>query len=114
MISRRNPVGTLLVWVVRGYQSFISPMLPGRCKYYPSCSQYAIDALREYGVLRGLVLASWRLLRCNPLSYGGYDPVHRQTLFASRAREDSGVMSADAPHGIQCERGLKDRRTGMA
>jgi putative membrane protein insertion efficiency factor len=90
VIGHRNPVAALLVWLVRGYQVFISPGLPGRCKYYPSCSQYAIDALREYGVLRGLVLASWRVLRCNPFSYGGYDPVERQTLFALRSREGSG------------------------
>ncbi len=89
MIGHRNPVAALLVWLVRGYQVLISPGLPGRCKYYPSCSQYAIDALGEYGVLRGLVLASWRVLRCNPFSYGGYDPVERQTLFTPRSREDS-------------------------
>jgi putative membrane protein insertion efficiency factor len=89
VIGHRNPVSALLVWLVRGYQVFISPGLPGRCRYYPSCSQYAIDALREYGVLRGLVLASWRVLRCNPFSYGGYDPVERQSLFAPRSGEDS-------------------------
>jgi len=89
VIGHRNPVAALLVWLVRGYQAFISPGLPGRCKYYPSCSQYAIDSLREFGVLRGLVLASWRVLRCNPFGYGGYDPVERQTLFAPRSGEDS-------------------------
>ncbi len=80
------PVRLLLIWSVRGYQTFISPALPRRCKYYPSCSQYAVDALLQYGVLRGIVLAGWRLLRCNPLSYGGYDPVDRQTLFPLRGR----------------------------
>lgn len=78
-----SPLRVLLVWSIRGYQTFISPALPRRCKYYPSCSQYAVDALTQYGVVRGIVLAGWRLLRCNPLSYGGYDPVERQTLFAS-------------------------------
>lgn len=82
-----NPVRSLLVWCIRGYQAFVSPALPRSCKYYPSCSQYAIDALRKYGVLRGIVLAGWRLLRCNPLSLGGIDPVERQTLFAPRNRE---------------------------
>jgi len=81
-----NPVRTLLVWAIRGYQAFISPALPRRCKYYPSCSQYALDALKEFGVARGLVLAGWRLLRCNPMSYGGYDPVERQRLFAPRGQ----------------------------
>jgi putative membrane protein insertion efficiency factor len=117
--SRRNPVGALFVWVVRGYQVFISPGLPGRCKYYPSCSQYAIDALTEYGVLRGFVLASWRLLRCNPLSYGGYDPVHRQTLFASRSSQDLaaecvGSHRGGAESAMRRGRGPRDRRTGTA
>ena len=56
---------------IRAYQRFISPAMPRRCKYYPTCSAYAIDAVREFGVLRGLVLAGWRLLRCNPFSHGG-------------------------------------------
>ena len=79
-----NPLKMVLVCLVRGYQKFISPALPRSCKYYPSCSQYAVDALTQYGAARGLVLAAWRLLRCNPLSYGGYDPVEAQTLFRSR------------------------------
>jgi uncharacterized protein len=63
------------------YQRAISPLLPRRCKYEPTCSAYALQALREYGILRGLVLGAWRLLRCNPLSHGGYDPVGAQRLF---------------------------------
>jgi putative membrane protein insertion efficiency factor len=66
---------------VRLYQRAISPALPRRCKYHPSCSQYAVDAVRQFGVLRGIVLAAWRLLRCNPWSHGGVDHVHDQTLF---------------------------------
>lgn len=65
----------VLIALIRVYQYAISPMLGQRCKYYPSCSNYAIGALREHGVIRGLGLASWRLLRCNPFSNGGYDPV---------------------------------------
>jgi putative membrane protein insertion efficiency factor len=80
----RAPVRSLLIYSVRGYQTLVSPLLPRSCKYYPSCSQYAIDALRKFGVSRGLVLAAWRLLRCNPMSYGGFDPVERQKLFAPR------------------------------
>lgn len=87
MKSRRNPAKALLLWSIRGYQILISPALPRSCKYYPSCSQYAIDAVSQYGVLRGVILAGWRLLRCNPLSYGGYDPVERQTLFAGRDKK---------------------------
>ena len=98
------PLRLLLVWSIRGYQKVISPGLPRSCKYYPSCSQYAIDALTQYGVLRGIVLAGWRLLRCNPLSYGGYDPVERQTVFAPRQGErqeqDREQHDCCAGHGL--------------
>jgi uncharacterized protein len=63
------------------YQRVISPGLPRRCRYEPTCSRYALQAIGEYGILRGLVLAVWRLLRCNPLSPGGYDPVGAQRIF---------------------------------
>jgi putative membrane protein insertion efficiency factor len=69
---------------VRGYQRFISPAFPRRCKYYPTCSDYAVQAVSAYGILRGSVLAAWRLLRCNPFSHGGYDPVAAQTIFRRR------------------------------
>jgi uncharacterized protein len=65
------------------YQRFISPAIPRRCKYEPTCSHYALGAVREYGILKGLVLAGWRLLRCNPWSHGGYDPVEAQRLFGA-------------------------------
>jgi uncharacterized protein len=66
------------------YHRTISPALPARCKYHPSCSEYAVQAVRRYGVLRGAVLAGWRLLRCNPWSHGGVDFVEDQTLFRTR------------------------------
>ena len=69
------------VWPVRVYRRSISPLLPARCKYHPSCAGYAVEAVERFGVLRGGVLATWRLLRCNPWSLGGYDPVEAQTLF---------------------------------
>jgi uncharacterized protein len=76
---------TRLRWVfvlpIRVYQRLISPMLGQHCKYYPSCSEYALQAVERFGILRGLVLAGWRLLRCNPWSSGGYDPVEEQRLF---------------------------------
>jgi uncharacterized protein len=71
----------ILVAPIRLYQRAISPALPARCKYHPSCSEYAVQAVRRYGVLRGVVLAGWRLLRCNPWSHGGVDFVEDQTLF---------------------------------
>jgi uncharacterized protein len=73
-----------LVAPIRVYQRAISPALPARCKYHPSCSEYAVQAVRRYGVLRGVVLAGWRLLRCNPWSHGGVDFVEDQTLFRTR------------------------------
>ena len=69
---------------IRLYQHVISPALPRHCKYEPTCSRYAVQAIDRYGILRGLVLAGWRLLRCNPWSHGGFDPVEDQRLFASR------------------------------
>ena len=83
----KRSLTAVLLAPVRAYQRFISPALPRRCKSHPTCSAYAVDAVREFGVLRGLVLAGWRLLRCNPLSRGGYDPVEAQTLFKRRDRE---------------------------
>jgi putative membrane protein insertion efficiency factor len=74
---------------VRFYRRFVSPGLPPRCKYEPSCSRYAVQAVERYGILRGLVLAAWRLLRCNPWSHGGYDPVEDQRLFAARGAAGS-------------------------
>lgn len=74
----------VVVAPIRLYQRAISPLLPPRCKYYPSCSEYAAQAVQEYGILRGLLLAGWRLLRCNPFSHGGFDPVCEQHLFHPR------------------------------
>lgn len=76
---------------LRAYQKLISPLLGQRCKYWPSCSEYAVQSIRSYGILRGLVLASWRVLRCNPWSHGGIDRVEDQKLF--RARPHASVHS---------------------
>jgi uncharacterized protein len=67
--------------LLRAYRFFVSPLLGPRCKYHPTCSQYALDALEEFGIVRGSVLAGWRLLRCNPWSHGGVDYAREQTLF---------------------------------
>jgi putative membrane protein insertion efficiency factor len=64
--------GIALVWF---YRATLGTLFPTTCKYHPSCSQYAIEALRQKGLVRGSLLAAWRLLRCNPWSHGGYDPV---------------------------------------
>ncbi|HHV72165.1 MAG TPA: membrane protein insertion efficiency factor YidD [Clostridia bacterium] len=61
-----------LIWL---YQKFISPLKPPSCRFYPSCSQYAMEAIRKYGVFKGSLMAAYRLVRCNPFNPGGYDPV---------------------------------------
>jgi putative membrane protein insertion efficiency factor len=69
---------------VRFYQRLISPLFPRRCRYEPTCSAYAVEAVKAYGPARGVVLAAWRLLRCNPFSSGGLDPVGAQRVFGAR------------------------------
>ncbi len=65
----------LLLSVIRFYRKYISPHLPPMCRYYPTCSCYAIEAIETHGAFKGFLLALWRVLRCNPFSRGGYDPV---------------------------------------
>lgn len=65
----------LLILMVRGYQLFISPVLPPSCRFSPSCSQYTLEALRRYGALKGCWLGLRRLVRCHPFNPGGFDPV---------------------------------------
>ena len=65
----------LLILVIRFYREHISPFFPPSCRYTPTCSQYALEAITEYGAWKGTLLAAWRILRCNPFSRGGYDPV---------------------------------------
>jgi uncharacterized protein len=68
-------VKRILLGPITAYQRWISPSRPRRCRYEPTCSAYAVDSIERFGAIRGLLLASWRLLRCNPLSHGGFDPV---------------------------------------
>ena len=65
----------LLIALVRFYRRAISPLFPGCCRYIPTCSQYAVTAIERYGAWKGGWMALWRILRCNPFSRGGYDPV---------------------------------------
>ncbi|MFI3294878.1 MAG: membrane protein insertion efficiency factor YidD [Rikenellaceae bacterium] len=62
------------ILLIRFYQRFISPLTPSSCRFTPSCSQYALDAFRKYGLVRGLIKSIWRILRCNPWGGSGYDP----------------------------------------
>jgi len=68
-------VKRLLLAPISAYQRFVSPLFGRRCRYEPTCSAYAVTAIRRFGPLRGALLAAWRLLRCNPFSNGGFDPV---------------------------------------
>jgi len=68
---------------VHAYRALVSPLLGPRCKYHPTCSRYALEAIREVGVVRGAILAAWRLLRCNPWSHGGVDYVSDRRIFKS-------------------------------
>jgi putative membrane protein insertion efficiency factor len=65
----------VLIAIVRGYKKFISPLLPPSCRFTPTCSEYAMEALQKHGAWKGSLLAIWRILRCNPFGKGGYDPV---------------------------------------
>ena len=64
-----------LIALVRGYKKYISPLLQPSCRFTPTCSEYAVEALSKHGALKGSLLAIWRILRCNPFCKGGYDPV---------------------------------------
>ena len=68
----------ILIWLINGYQKYISVWFASKnvhCKYYPTCSEYTKQAIEKYGTIRGLAKGTWRILRCNPFSKGGYDPV---------------------------------------
>lgn len=77
------PLRWLLAGVVVAYRATVGPMVAGRCRFHPSCSAYALEAIRVHGALRGSALAVWRVLRCSPLTDGGLDPVpsrHRSSV----------------------------------
>lgn len=75
MEPHRSILAAALHTLIRGYQRLISPLLGPRCRFYPSCSSYALEAIERHGALRGGALAARRIIRCHPLNPGGYDPV---------------------------------------
>ncbi|WP_319593479.1 membrane protein insertion efficiency factor YidD [Georgenia thermotolerans] len=98
----RNPLTWLLLGVVRVYQLVISPWLAPTCKYYPSCSAYAVTALRRHGAGKGALLAAWRLLRCNPWSLGGVDHVPPRGRWSNRdaaPRAPARAQESQREHG---------------
>ncbi|WP_262314760.1 membrane protein insertion efficiency factor YidD [Lacticaseibacillus parakribbianus] len=84
----------LLMGLVRGYQRFISPLLPPSCRYYPTCSTYMIQALVKHGAIKGLIMGLARILRCNPFIRGGLDPV--PDFFTLRRNPDPERNIAEA------------------
>jgi len=68
---------TMVLWLIRFYKRLVSPLLPSACRFVPTCSDYAAEAVAVHGVFRGVLLAAWRIARCNPFTHGGYDPVPR-------------------------------------
>ncbi len=81
--------GAAVIWVFELYRTYVSPMRPPTCRYIPTCSEYGVTAVREWGVVRGLALATWRLLRCAPWGRGGWDPVPQR-------RSDSETQEPEA------------------
>lgn len=77
----------ILILLIRGYQKYLSPMKSVRCPYVPTCSQYGIEAIEKHGVIKGSILAGWRILRCNPFSHGGIDPVPDEFLVFRRKKD---------------------------
>lgn len=74
-LSRSPSTRSLLLVVLRGYKRFVSPWLPAACRFYPTCSEFAAEAVEQHGAFRGSLRAVWRLLRCHPFHPGGFDPV---------------------------------------
>jgi putative membrane protein insertion efficiency factor len=98
---------SVLVGVIRVYQVVLSPLSGPTCKYYPSCSQYAVVALRTHGALRGTGLALWRILRCNPWSLGGVDDVppvrphsRRHSVGTDPMGMDAAAVAGSAPRDV--------------
>ena len=84
-----------LTLLITGYQKFISPAFAPRCKYYPSCSSYALTAITTYGI-KGIGMATWRVLRCNPWSHGGVDYVKEKTKSVEKSITEQSLESIKA------------------
>ena len=90
-------LSALLIAPIRLYQRWISPAIAPRCRYYPTCSAYAVEAIRELGPIRGPILAAWRLLRCNPFSHGGVDELSDRRLFRNTPTRSERAERRSAP-----------------
>lgn len=65
----------IFIYIIKFYQRFVSTLFPPSCRFYPTCSQYSIEAFNKHGVLKGIIKSAWRILRCNPFNKGGFDPL---------------------------------------
>jgi uncharacterized protein len=90
------PVRVLLVGLLNAYRMVVAPALGQRCRFYPSCSAYALEAVRTHGAVKGSMLATWRVLRCSPLSAGGPDPVPNRGAWKGRAGRAEGPAPYDS------------------
>ena len=89
----KRTVQSLILNVLRGYKWLVSPLLPPACRYVPSCSEYAIEAVERFGALRGMGMSFWRLCRCHPFVKGGYDPVAGSHICEVRPGGVPGLQS---------------------
>lgn len=94
---RCGPIAWLLIQPIRFYQKFITPYTPATCRYYPTCSAYAVGALRRHGSAKGLLLTVWRLLRCNPWSHGGVDTVPERGHWRAQAAGEGSARDGVIP-----------------
>lgn len=85
----------LAIILIKFYRKCISPLFPAKCKYYPTCSAYALTAFRRFGFIRGFLLAGWRILRCNPWSLGGIDPVPEKFTFKVKKYDYQDVYECE-------------------
>ncbi|MGE5828417.1 MAG: membrane protein insertion efficiency factor YidD [Micromonosporaceae bacterium] len=93
MIPATSRGARLLALPIVAYRRWVSPGLPDRCRFYPSCSAYALDAITTHGPARGLRLAIWRLLRCHPFNPGGFDPVPPPRSRRARTDDATGAVT---------------------
>ncbi|MBQ9901103.1 MAG: membrane protein insertion efficiency factor YidD [Clostridia bacterium] len=86
----------LFLWLIRWYQRNISSRTPPQCRFYPTCSNYTYTAIERFGVFRGSLMGLWRILRCNPFSRGGYDPVPEKKV-RTKTRKEENRDSTEKP-----------------
>ena len=82
----------ILILLIRFYQKFISPMFPAKCRFYPTCSQYTLEAVKEHGAIKGTYLGIKRILKCHPFHEGGYDPVPKRENKNSEGKKEEWVI----------------------